>query len=702
MQATEPDGGPAPAGKRALLIGVDAYQAVTPLQGCVNDIVAIRDFLLQKAGMVAADMLVLVAPAAANPLPADLGTPPLPSRQNILDAFDTLGRQTHPGDQVVIYYSGHGVRIGSGPGTLIPNPANRDEHISAIAPVDTRYNGTNLMLNSELNSAINRLLVAGAQVTAVIDACHSGGITRDIGATPREIQLDPAGIDWAAFQTQYYGGAPPPAPASRAVTGDGSGWVASLDQAQELIVLAGCRDSQLSREYIPAGTTDRHGALTYFLLDALRNVDPSRNLATLRWADIYPQIRDKVNTQFTDQTPTLEGRTERPVFGGTWRPYAPGFTVTVGPAGTITLDGGELHGLGTGAQLAIYPPATPDFDEADRAHVAQAIAQVDTATAVTSQVRLLSGDPAGVVSGSRARLIKAGAGTPRLNVLLTGVPDAIAAAIRGAQGANSFLDLTPAGTAPTLEVRRWTRGAQSGWAVVRFSGVSKTATNTDPVGENDVIGFLPDAPALGDAQTGDLLAAGLVHWARYQGTLTRRNLDPTLAGAITLEVLADANRAHLLSSWAAPDAPVRAPDAAGQVVIRDDERLLLRVKVAPASPVALNVAILLCSDEGDIQLLWPPPSADNLLPQGEQRSVGLSGPLNLFKLPVSAWQTASRFTFKLIATDEQHPFETRPLALAGTVQDLFTGGFREAAVADTPDMLWTTVEVPVLVSRATA
>ena len=43
--------------------------------------------------------------------------------------------------------------------------------------------------------------------------------------------------------------------------------------------------------------------------------------------DILISKRANVNSQFPDQTPTLEGRAERPVFGGQWTPYAPGFTV---------------------------------------------------------------------------------------------------------------------------------------------------------------------------------------------------------------------------------------------------------------------------------------------------------------------------------------------------------------------------------------
>jgi uncharacterized caspase-like protein len=288
MTSTNPTGS-APAnvggGKRALLIGIDAYESVRSLSGCVNDILEIRTFLIDKLRMRAEDIQFLASPAAGTTLPAGVTVTAPPTRQNILDALDRLAEQTGAHDQVVIYYSGHGVRIGQGGD--FANPNNPNQHFSAIAASDTRMNATNLVLNTELNARVNRLLAADATVTAVFDSCHSGGVaTRDLtppgpeAPAAREIVLEAAQVDWAAFAAEHNLQNAPGDAGTRAIGGDGSGWVASLDQAKELVVVSGCRDVELSHEYTPA--TIRHGALTYFLLDTLQNTAPAQ-VAALRW-----------------------------------------------------------------------------------------------------------------------------------------------------------------------------------------------------------------------------------------------------------------------------------------------------------------------------------------------------------------------------------------------------------------------------------
>src|SRR5262249_8408954 len=144
-------------------------------------------------------------------------------------------------------------------------------------------------------------------------------------------------------------------------------------------------------------------------------------------------------------------------------------------------------------------------------------------------------------------------------------------------------------------------------------------------------------------------------------------------------------------------APV-APNAAGQYLVTDQQPLLLKVRIAPASPQRLYVGILLCSNNGvgDILLLWPPPNAHNVLPPGDEKIVGWNGP-NPFRLDVRPGQTRSLYTFKAFASDEQHPIDLTSLTLDKTVQDVVNAWFARAIGAySTPraDVLWTTFELP--------
>jgi len=126
-------------------------------------------------------------------------------------------------------------------------------------------------------------------------------------------------------------------------------------------------------------------------------------IRSLRWMDLHDRLRAVVATRAVPlglgpQTPVLEGRPEKTVFGGEWTPFEPGFTVRKNDAGELTIDGGAVHGLDAGAVIAIYPPDTRAFDAAGPG----AAAVIASATPATSTVRLA--DPAvSIADRSRAR-----------------------------------------------------------------------------------------------------------------------------------------------------------------------------------------------------------------------------------------------------------------------------------------------------------
>ena len=120
--------------RRALLIGIDGYQAVNQLGGCVNDILRVRDFLIGRAGFPDGEVRLLLA------------------RAGIEQAFHDLLGATRPGDEVVFYYSGHGTRLS--------NPQDGSEQIGALVPVDARLDGTNFLINRDLNQGLQGLVGA--------------------------------------------------------------------------------------------------------------------------------------------------------------------------------------------------------------------------------------------------------------------------------------------------------------------------------------------------------------------------------------------------------------------------------------------------------------------------------------------------------------------------------------------------------------
>lgn len=159
---------PAPllAADRALVIGIDAYQRdtrITPLQGTVNDARAMERFLREHAGYRPENVRLLLDAQA--------------TRAGILAAIEEwLIRGTRPGDRVLLHFSGHGAQVRA------LNPA--DVHDQVLVSVDTYVdadgNLRNFVRDKELGALLDR--IPDRKVTVVVDACHSGAITRQIGA----------------------------------------------------------------------------------------------------------------------------------------------------------------------------------------------------------------------------------------------------------------------------------------------------------------------------------------------------------------------------------------------------------------------------------------------------------------------------------------------------------------------------------------
>ena len=149
--------------RRALLIGVNKYLnfPTKQLHGCVNDVLEIRDFLVNRAGFPARQVHLLVAPLEGSPpLLPDLGNPPEPTADNIRATFGDLVQETQAGDQVLLYYSGHGVRV-----------TNRDtgEWCYGFAPTDIgRMQGAagfvNMVMDREINALLRTLVPRARQL----------------------------------------------------------------------------------------------------------------------------------------------------------------------------------------------------------------------------------------------------------------------------------------------------------------------------------------------------------------------------------------------------------------------------------------------------------------------------------------------------------------------------------------------------------
>jgi hypothetical protein len=136
--------------KLSLVVGINDYQNVAycpPLNGPLNDIVAMSSFLHSSIGAES----VTISQGEAN-------------ASNILSALKTSASQLHAGDQLILYYSGHGC----------PFPFQDVVH-DGLCPVDFDWTRSNVVLDTDISAALVSL-PPGSRCTIIADSCYSGGL----------------------------------------------------------------------------------------------------------------------------------------------------------------------------------------------------------------------------------------------------------------------------------------------------------------------------------------------------------------------------------------------------------------------------------------------------------------------------------------------------------------------------------------------
>ena len=316
--------------KRALLIGIDAYQRIKPLDGCVNDVNLMRDVLAGIFGFPHENMTMLVNDEA--------------TRAGILAALDSFVDSVQQDDLVVIHYAGHGSQMTDREGD---EPSGLD---STIMPVDSEgWQGENRdITDDEIHLRLQRLGQKTSYTTLIFDCCHSGTITRDsFGAKSRSMPADRRPVSElppSPIPKELWGG-------SRGERG-ASGW---MPLGEKYVLISGCRDEELSYEHRPAdlGGQIAHGALTYFLTQELRRAIPGTT-----YRDVYERAAAQVTGANGKQHPQMEGKADREVFGV--RDIEPMLHVriTARKGETVTLAAGAALGMTKGSKYAVHPQGT--------------------------------------------------------------------------------------------------------------------------------------------------------------------------------------------------------------------------------------------------------------------------------------------------------------------------------------------------------
>lgn len=170
--------------KRALLIGINKYHPLLgPLRGCVSDAQKLCKTLQARFSFPAENIRELYNEAATC--------------QAIVDNLKSMVTAAMPGDVLVIFYSGHGTRLSN-----VEDPSGKDEAIVAYSPdwehllsgkkdygvlFQDPYQDLQFIRDKNLRELLETC-PHGANLTVIMDCCHSGDINRDHATYPKFIE----------------------------------------------------------------------------------------------------------------------------------------------------------------------------------------------------------------------------------------------------------------------------------------------------------------------------------------------------------------------------------------------------------------------------------------------------------------------------------------------------------------------------------
>jgi len=396
----------------------------------------------------------------------------------------------------------------------------------------------------------------------------------------------------------------------------GAGWAPEMPG---VLLLAACRANELANEAAFDGS-ERNGALTYWLLDSLKQIGPGMTFKML-----HDRVLAKVHATFGDQTPQLHGDGARVVFDTSRVPSPPSVRVVEvdKPKHRVKLQAGKVQGVAAGARFAVYPAGTTKFDEP-----ADKIPTVEVSDAGDAE------SWAGVVGkvglgelevGAEAVLLDAGTirlrGRVRLVEQKTGLPKAIDQA-----GALKKL-------AAEIERSNWIRLAkddeQTDYQVaVNANGEYEVWDSTGHPIRN-----LRPALEINDSSAPANVAKRLVHLTRFRNVKLIENGASTspLARQLNVELVSDAFEGN-----------------SGVPVLNVGESATLKLK--NSSSKVLNITIFDLQPDWGITQVYPSDADSEILdPDGT-----LELPLSNVALPPG--YTEGQDTIKVFATVEATSF----------------------------------------------
>jgi Caspase domain len=613
----------------ALLIGIDQYIPPSipgeidypPLEGAVGDVRRVRSFLLELPTSLAR-ILELTASSGDGPEPVE-SRECWPTYEVMVSKFRELAAGAESGDQVYIYYSGHGGRVP----TIFPEEKGVNGLDETLVPCNVANTPARHLRDVELAMLVQEMVDKGLLVTVVLDCCHSGGMRRRGPRKPTPSRPIPRGVetpDRRPRSTDSLVGTreqlaaflrPTPTALPGMRTFRHTRLDGGLVEPRGYVMFAACRPQEKAFEYAFDGQ-ESQGALTYYLLSALREGG-----AEATWLEVESVVSPRVHARFPDQAPMLYGEKGRRFLGGVAdgenkppeRDGSAGVSILAVQGSWVLLNAGEVEGLREGMRFAIYPPAL------DRQLAGKRLAEVEIrkvgaaeswAAVVKAHFRTALRE-----GGKAAPLGGAAVGRPALCAIANGetspVVDRTAtlARVRGAIGndGSGAVKIAEEGEPADFQVSVNERGEYEIW-----DATDRPLVNLGPV--------LSVVAAAAEAE----LLRRLIHLAMYrdveqlENEFTERS---SVKGKLHLKPL------HIEAPTLPGGGPRQRPlsQLADAIELRCGERLILEIE--NQSPLALNVVVLDLQPDWGIAQIFPARHDAEFWPldPGEKKNICIGG-----------------------------------------------------------------------------
>lgn len=150
--------------KKSLFIGINYFGTKAELRGCINDVISLKSFVVDKFSFPTdqAHMRVLTDDSKD----ADL----MPTRANIIAGMKWLVKDAKKDDSLFMHYSGHG----GSQQDASPDTDEADGKDETLCPCD--YSTSGVIVDDELHDILVKSLPEGVRLTVLFDCCHSGSI----------------------------------------------------------------------------------------------------------------------------------------------------------------------------------------------------------------------------------------------------------------------------------------------------------------------------------------------------------------------------------------------------------------------------------------------------------------------------------------------------------------------------------------------